>query len=77
MWTVLPVFKSRSSGIPGRRHISPTIHERLGENRRYADHRREVESTVVIPMQYTEFGFTYARCIFQHCLEHRLQLAGR
>src|SRR6266849_271380 len=64
-------------GYSGRWHVSPASQKGLGEDRRHAGHRRDVEGAVAILVQNAELGLANARRVLQHGLEDGLQVAGR
>src|SRR3974390_2033216 len=49
----------------------------LGKCWRHSDHCSRAHGTILITKQDTKAGFADAHCIFQHGLEHGLELAGR
>src|SRR6516165_4457043 len=62
-------------GPAGLRHERAAPPLKIDEGRRRTNHSRRLKQAVFIEVQYAEFRLADAGRIFQHRLEHRLQIA--
>src|SRR5262245_16366836 len=76
VWTTFFVRNIRSRGTPGG-GVNDLCSRASTRARGAPTMGLRDERAVAITVQHAELGLANAKCILQHCVEHRLKLAGR